>query len=70
MMCVQRSSIEEREHIQVYLRIRPFTAAEKENGESQVKMNSNLKKKKKPSYSSCPNLVYLHKKMLKILALS
>ncbi|XP_044070074.1 kinesin-like protein KIF20B isoform X2 [Siniperca chuatsi] len=31
----QHSSIEEREHLQVYLRIRPFTSAESENGESQ-----------------------------------
>uniref|UniRef100_A0A3B4TKT5 Kinesin family member 20Ba n=1 Tax=Seriola dumerili TaxID=41447 RepID=A0A3B4TKT5_SERDU len=31
----QHSSIEEREHLQVYLRIRPFTSAESSNGESQ-----------------------------------
>uniref|UniRef100_A0A665VNR2 Kinesin family member 20Ba n=1 Tax=Echeneis naucrates TaxID=173247 RepID=A0A665VNR2_ECHNA len=31
----QLSSIEEREHLQVYLRIRPFTSAESSNGESQ-----------------------------------
>ncbi|XP_027131333.1 kinesin-like protein KIF20B isoform X2 [Larimichthys crocea] len=31
----QHSSIEEREHLQVYLRIRPFTSAESDNGESQ-----------------------------------
>ncbi|XP_062320105.1 kinesin-like protein KIF20B isoform X2 [Osmerus eperlanus] len=31
----QDSSIEEREHLQVYLRIRPFTTTETENGESQ-----------------------------------
>ncbi|XP_040906538.1 kinesin-like protein KIF20B [Toxotes jaculatrix] len=31
----QRSSGEEREHLQVYLRIRPFTSAESNNGESQ-----------------------------------
>ncbi|GAA6235615.1 kinesin-like protein KIF20B [Lates japonicus] len=31
----QHSSIEEREHLQVYLRIRPFTSAESNNGESQ-----------------------------------
>ena len=33
---MQDSSIEEREHLQVYLRIRPFTTTETENGESQV----------------------------------
>ncbi|KAM9847987.1 kinesin-like protein KIF20B [Aulostomus maculatus] len=32
---LQQSSIEEREHLQVYLRVRPFTSAETENGESQ-----------------------------------
>ncbi|XP_026165629.1 kinesin-like protein KIF20B [Mastacembelus armatus] len=31
----QRSSIEDREHLQVYLRVRPFTSAESDNGESQ-----------------------------------
>ncbi|XP_035802508.2 kinesin-like protein KIF20B isoform X2 [Amphiprion ocellaris] len=31
----QHSCIEEREHLQVYLRIRPFTSAESNNGESQ-----------------------------------
>ncbi|XP_067466947.1 kinesin-like protein KIF20B isoform X2 [Thunnus thynnus] len=31
----QHSSTEEREHLQVYLRIRPFTSAESDNGESQ-----------------------------------
>ncbi|XP_047458558.1 kinesin-like protein KIF20B isoform X2 [Mugil cephalus] len=31
----QHSCIEEREHLQVYLRIRPFTSAETSNGESQ-----------------------------------
>ncbi|CAK6982080.1 kinesin-like protein KIF20B [Scomber scombrus] len=31
----QQSSIEEREHLQVFLRIRPFTSAESDNGESQ-----------------------------------
>ncbi|XP_034407565.1 kinesin-like protein KIF20B isoform X3 [Cyclopterus lumpus] len=31
----QHSSIEEKEHLQVYLRIRPFSAAETNNGESQ-----------------------------------
>ncbi|KAM7385210.1 hypothetical protein PAMP_001304 [Pampus punctatissimus] len=31
----QQSSTEEREHLQVYLRIRPFTSAESHNGESQ-----------------------------------
>ncbi|XP_039995193.1 kinesin-like protein KIF20B isoform X2 [Xiphias gladius] len=31
----QHSSIEEREHLQVYLRIRPFTSVESNNGESQ-----------------------------------
>uniref|UniRef100_A0A8C4GGY7 Kinesin-like protein KIF20B n=2 Tax=Dicentrarchus labrax TaxID=13489 RepID=A0A8C4GGY7_DICLA len=31
----QHSSIEEREHLQVYLRIRPFTSAESHHGESQ-----------------------------------
>ncbi|CAJ1066835.1 LOW QUALITY PROTEIN: kinesin-like protein KIF20B [Xyrichtys novacula] len=31
----QHSSIEDREHLQVYLRIRPFTSAESLNGESQ-----------------------------------
>ncbi|XP_070772238.1 kinesin-like protein KIF20B [Enoplosus armatus] len=31
----QHSSIEEREHLQVFLRIRPFTSAEGDNGESQ-----------------------------------
>ncbi|XP_026212044.1 kinesin-like protein KIF20B isoform X2 [Anabas testudineus] len=31
----QPSSIEEREHLQVYLRIRPFTLGERQNGESQ-----------------------------------
>ncbi|XP_071336035.1 kinesin-like protein KIF20B [Trachinotus anak] len=31
----QHSSIEEREHLQVYLRIKPFTSAESSNGESQ-----------------------------------
>ncbi|KAM9345101.1 kinesin-like protein KIF20B [Symphorus nematophorus] len=31
----QHSSIEEREHLQVYLRIRPFTSAERDNRESQ-----------------------------------
>ncbi|KAE8280969.1 Kinesin-like protein KIF20B [Larimichthys crocea] len=31
----QHSSIEEREHLQVYLRIRPFTSAESDSGESQ-----------------------------------
>ena len=29
-----------REHMQVYLRIRPFTNREKEQGESQVKITS------------------------------
>lgn len=38
---VQHSSIEEREHLQVYLRIRPFTSAESHNGESQVKIKEN-----------------------------
>lgn len=37
---VQPSSIEEREHLQVYLRIRPFTSAERENGELQVKIKT------------------------------
>ncbi|XP_037322202.2 kinesin-like protein KIF20B isoform X2 [Pungitius pungitius] len=32
---VQHSSIEEREHLQVYLRIRPFSSEENTNGESQ-----------------------------------
>ncbi|KAI3363512.1 hypothetical protein L3Q82_012110, partial [Scortum barcoo] len=32
---LQQSSIEEREHLQVYLRIRPFTSGESHNGESQ-----------------------------------
>ncbi|XP_042358648.1 kinesin-like protein KIF20B isoform X2 [Plectropomus leopardus] len=31
----QHSSIEEKEHLQVYLRIRPFSSAENNNGESQ-----------------------------------
>ncbi|XP_029558806.1 kinesin-like protein KIF20B isoform X4 [Salmo trutta] len=31
----QESCLEEHEHLQVYLRIRPFTSAESENGESQ-----------------------------------
>ncbi|XP_074503155.1 kinesin-like protein KIF20B isoform X2 [Sebastes fasciatus] len=31
----QHSSIEEKEHLQVYLRIRPFSSAESNNGESQ-----------------------------------
>ncbi|XP_078129045.1 kinesin-like protein KIF20B isoform X3 [Sander vitreus] len=31
----QHSSIEEKEHLQVYLRIRPFSSAESDNGESQ-----------------------------------
>ncbi|XP_041866568.1 kinesin-like protein KIF20B isoform X2 [Melanotaenia boesemani] len=31
----QHSCIEEREHLQVYLRIRPFTSAERSDGESQ-----------------------------------
>uniref|UniRef100_UPI003AB04F77 kinesin-like protein KIF20B n=1 Tax=Centroberyx gerrardi TaxID=166262 RepID=UPI003AB04F77 len=31
----QHSTLEEREHLQVYLRIRPFTSAESDNGESQ-----------------------------------
>ncbi|XP_070697167.1 kinesin-like protein KIF20B [Pempheris klunzingeri] len=31
----QHPSIEEKEHLQVYLRIRPFTSAESDNGESQ-----------------------------------
>lgn len=33
---VQPSSSEDREHVKVYLRVRPFTAAEAQNGESQV----------------------------------
>ncbi|XP_077960909.1 kinesin-like protein KIF20B isoform X5 [Gasterosteus aculeatus] len=32
---LQHSSIEEREHLQVYLRIRPFSSEENNNGESQ-----------------------------------
>lgn len=32
----QESCLEENEHLQVYLRIRPFTSIESENGESQV----------------------------------
>ncbi|XP_059215489.1 kinesin-like protein KIF20B [Centropristis striata] len=31
----QHSSVEEREHLQVYLRIRPFSSVENDNGESQ-----------------------------------
>ncbi|KAM9365003.1 kinesin-like protein KIF20B [Pholidichthys leucotaenia] len=31
----RNSCIEEREHLQVYLRVRPFTSAERSNGESQ-----------------------------------
>ena len=33
----QPSSIEEKEYLQVYLHIRPFSSAESDNGESQVK---------------------------------
>lgn len=36
--CSQRPSSEEQEHLQVFLRIRPFTAAERINGECQVKI--------------------------------
>ncbi|XP_013874658.1 kinesin-like protein KIF20B [Austrofundulus limnaeus] len=32
---LQQSCIEEREHLQVYLRVRPFTSAERTSGESQ-----------------------------------
>lgn len=39
---VQCSITEDREHLQVYLRIRPFTAAESEDGESQVKTDPRL----------------------------
>lgn len=35
----QQSTLEEREHLQVYLRVRPFTPAESNGGESQVKAN-------------------------------
>lgn len=34
----QRPSSEEQEHLQVFLRIRPFTAAERIDGECQVKI--------------------------------
>lgn len=45
---LQQSCIEEREHLQVYLRIRPFTSAERNSGESQVKVQ---KIGKQASYS-------------------
>lgn len=35
--CSQRPISEELEHLQVFLRIRPFTAAERMSGECQVK---------------------------------
>ncbi|CAB1445240.1 unnamed protein product [Pleuronectes platessa] len=34
VLFLQHSSIEERDHLQVFLRIRPFTSAERSNGES------------------------------------
>lgn len=35
--CFQRPSGKEQEHLQVFLRIRPFTAAERVSGECQVR---------------------------------
>lgn len=34
---LQDSCTKEKEHLQVYLRVRPFTSAETNSGESQVK---------------------------------
>lgn len=48
---MQLSSTEEREHLQVFLRIRPFTSAESDTGESQVtNTNKCIHNKKKRLY--------------------
>uniref|UniRef100_A0A3Q2YCK5 Kinesin family member 20Ba n=1 Tax=Hippocampus comes TaxID=109280 RepID=A0A3Q2YCK5_HIPCM len=47
---VQPSSSEDREHVKVYLRVRPFTATEAQNGESQVHASIWLPKKHVPCY--------------------